>query len=93
MTKGWQCQRSQSGDRLAGMAVTDNRPRAMRSDVASRLIQKDTQDSTTSRQHGTYIWMRKYPVWRRKSKKTVSTEWQAAHGVRRGQGHVDIIEF
>lgn len=75
------------------MAVTDNRPRAMRSDVASRLIQKDTQDSTTSRQHGTYIWMRKYPVWRRKSKKTVSTEWQAAHGVRRGQGHVDIIEF
>lgn len=41
-------------------------PRDMRSDVASRLSQKDTQERTTSSMQGPYTWIKKLPMflWR-----------------------------
>ena len=49
-------------------------PRAILSEVASLLIQKETHDNTTRRQQGTYTLIRKYPMCRHNIKRTVRIE-------------------
>lgn len=53
--------------------IINNLPNAVLAGVASFLIQKDTQESTTVNIQGMYVWIVKYPILLLKSKYIVMT--------------------